>query len=61
VLVPENDDQELARALLDAAQDADFLSRVGHAGADAVRKDFDLQEQAHRLEEIYSRTIGKSR
>ena len=58
VLVPEHDDQELARALLDATQHADFLSRVAHAGADAVRKKFDLQQQAHRLEEIYLKTIG---
>jgi glycosyltransferase involved in cell wall biosynthesis len=60
VLVPEHDDQELARALLNAAQDADFLSRIGHAGAEGVRKQFDLQQQTHRLEEIYLRTIGKT-
>jgi glycosyltransferase involved in cell wall biosynthesis len=53
VLVPERDDQALARALLNAAQDPGFLSRIGHAGAEAVRKNFDLSPQAHRLEEIY--------
>src|SRR6266566_5230308 len=53
VLVPERDDQALARALLNAAQDPGFLSRIGHAGGEAVRKNFDLSTQAHRLEEIY--------
>jgi colanic acid/amylovoran biosynthesis glycosyltransferase len=53
VLVPERDDQALARALLNAAQDPGFLSRIGHAGGGAVRKNFDLSTQAHRLEEIY--------
>jgi glycosyltransferase involved in cell wall biosynthesis len=53
VLVPERDDEALARALLNAAQDSGFLSRIGHAGGEAVRKNFDLSTQAHRLEEIY--------
>jgi colanic acid/amylovoran biosynthesis glycosyltransferase len=53
VLVPERDDEALAQALLNAAQDPDFLSRIGHAGAEAVQKNFDLSTQAQRLEEIY--------
>ena len=53
VLVPERDDEALARALLNAAQDPRLLSRIGPMGADAVRKKFDLQQQAQRLEEIY--------
>src|SRR5947199_7553617 len=53
VLVPERDDEALARALLNAAQDPGFLSRIGHAGGNAVRKNFDLSTQAQRLEEIY--------
>ena len=52
VLVPERDDQALARAL-NAAQDPGFLSRIGHAGGEAVRKNFDLSTQAQRLEQIY--------
>jgi glycosyltransferase involved in cell wall biosynthesis len=60
VLASERDDEALARALLNAAQDPGFLSRIGHAGADAVRKKFDLQQQARRLEEIYLRTIGRT-
>jgi glycosyltransferase involved in cell wall biosynthesis len=51
--VSERDDQALARALLNAAQDPGFLSRIGHAGGSAVRKNFDLSTQAQRLEEIY--------
>ena len=53
VLVSERDDEALARALLNAAQDPGFLSRIGHAGGNAVRKNFDLSTQAQRLEEIY--------
>ena len=60
VLVPERDDEALARVLLNAAQDPDSLSRIGHAGATAVRKNFDLSTQAQRLEEIYLRTIGRT-
>jgi colanic acid/amylovoran biosynthesis glycosyltransferase len=60
VLVPEHDYEELARALVNAVQDPGLLSRIGHMGADAVRKKFDLQQQAQRLEEIYLRTIGRT-
>ena len=57
VLVPERDGEALARLLLNAAQDPDLLSRIARAGAQAVRKRFDLQQQAQRLEEIYFRTL----
>ena len=53
VLVPERDEEALAQALLNAAQDPGFLSRIGHAGGEAVRKNFDLSTQTQRLEEIY--------
>jgi colanic acid/amylovoran biosynthesis glycosyltransferase len=59
VLVPERDDEALAQALLNAAQDPDLLRRIGHAGSSAVRKNFDLSTQAQRLEELYLRTIGR--
>ena len=59
VLVPERDDEALARAMLNAVQDPGLLSRIGSMGADAVRKKFDLQQQAQRLEEIYLRMIAK--
>ena len=57
VLVPEHDDSELARALFNAAQDPGFLSRIARAGAEVVRKNFDLAAQTRRLEDIYLRLI----
>ena len=57
VLVPERDHEELARALLNAAEDPVFLSQIAHSGAEVVRKNFDLRAQAQRLEEIYLLTI----
>ena len=59
VLVPERDDEALARALLNAAQDPGLLSRIARAGAEAVRKNFDSAAQAQRLEEIYLRMIAR--
>jgi glycosyltransferase involved in cell wall biosynthesis len=58
VLVPERDHEALAEALLNAARDPDFLSRIARSGAEAVRKNFDLTTQAQRLEDIYLRLIG---
>jgi colanic acid/amylovoran biosynthesis glycosyltransferase len=59
VLVPERDDEELARALLDAADDPRFLSRIARSGAEVVHRNFDLRAQAQRLEDIYLRTISR--
>jgi len=50
----------LVETLLEAVQDPRALSDIAQTGADAVRKKFDLQQQAHRLEEIYFRTIGRT-
>ena len=58
VLVPERDHEALAQALLNAARDPGFLSRIARSGAEAVRKNFDLTTQAQRLEDIYLRLIG---
>jgi colanic acid/amylovoran biosynthesis glycosyltransferase len=57
VLVPERHHEKLAAALVDAAKDAGFLSRIARNGAEIVRKNFDLRAQAQRLEEIYLRII----
>ncbi len=57
VLVPEHDADELARALLSAAKDTDFLSRIARAGAKVVRENFDLGAQVHRLEDIYLKLL----
>ena len=57
VLVTERDHEALAQALLDAAEDPSFLSRIARAGADVVRENFDLGRQAQRLEEIYLKLL----
>ena len=59
LLVPEHNHDELGRGLLDAVQDPGFLSRIARAGAEVVRKNFDLAAQARRLEDIYLRLIGR--
>jgi glycosyltransferase involved in cell wall biosynthesis len=56
-LVPEGDHEKLAAALLGAAKDRGFLSRIGRNGAETVRKNFNLRAQALRLEEIYLRIM----
>ena len=53
VLVPERDHEALARALLDAAQDQQLLSRLAREGAATVAAKFDQRAQIRRLEEIY--------
>jgi glycosyltransferase involved in cell wall biosynthesis len=57
VLVPEDDHEQLARALLNAAEDPGFVSRIARNGAEVVRKNFDLRMQARRLEDVYLRAI----
>ena len=58
VLVRERDHEGLARALVNGAKDPAFVSQIARSGAEAVRKNFDLQLQAQRLEDIYLRIIG---
>jgi glycosyltransferase involved in cell wall biosynthesis len=58
VLVAESDEEGLARALVNAAQDPGFLSSVARSGAKVVREKFNLERQGRRLEEIYLRTTG---
>ena len=59
VLVPERDDEALAQAMLNAAQDPGLLSRIARAGAEAVRQNFDSAAQVQRLEDIYLRMIAR--
>jgi colanic acid/amylovoran biosynthesis glycosyltransferase len=59
VLGREHDHEDLARALLSAAQDPDFLSRIARNAAAVVREKFDLRVQARRLEDVYLRMIGR--
>jgi colanic acid/amylovoran biosynthesis glycosyltransferase len=58
VLVPEGNEEALSHALLNAAQDEHFLSRIARGGADAVAEKFDLRVQIRKLEEIYLHTIA---
>jgi len=58
VLVRERDHEAIANALLNATQDSDSLARIARNGAEVVQKNFDLQAQAQRLEEIYLQLIG---
>jgi glycosyltransferase involved in cell wall biosynthesis len=58
VLVAEGDDEALARALFSAAKDPDSLSQIAKCGADGVRQNFDLSNQARRLDDIYLKAIG---
>ena len=59
VLVPERDHEALAQALLNAAEGPVFLSQIARGGAEVIRKNFDLQTQAQRLEDIYLRMTGR--
>jgi glycosyltransferase involved in cell wall biosynthesis len=59
VLVPERDHEKLAVALLSAVKDPAFLSRMARHGAEIVRKNFDLSEQARRLEDTYLKIIDR--
>jgi glycosyltransferase involved in cell wall biosynthesis len=59
VLVPEHNHEQLTNALLNGAKSPDFLSRIAHAGAEIVRKNFDLSMQARRLEDVYLGMIGR--
>jgi glycosyltransferase involved in cell wall biosynthesis len=58
VLVPERDDDALARALLDAIRDTGRLSQVARNGAEVVRGNFNLATQGQRLDDIYLRIAG---
>jgi len=60
VLVPERDDDELARALRNAVQDPDFLSRIARTGAEVVAQEFDQRIQVRRLEDVYLGIGGTS-
>jgi colanic acid/amylovoran biosynthesis glycosyltransferase len=58
MLVRERDHEKLAAALLDAAKDPEFLSRIARNGTETVRQKFDLRTQAQRLDDTYLKIIG---
>jgi len=53
MLVKENDDEALARALLDAVAHPDQLTAIARNGADSVRQKFEQREQTRKLEDYY--------
>jgi glycosyltransferase involved in cell wall biosynthesis len=57
VLVPECDHAALAHALRDAVQNPGCFSRIAEGGSEAVRRKFDLAQQAQRLEELYLKLL----
>ncbi|MFN2507720.1 MAG: glycosyltransferase, partial [Chthoniobacterales bacterium] len=61
VLVPEGDREGLARELLRAGEDPEFLTRIATAGAEAVAAKFSQQAGVRLLEDHYFEAIGGSR
>jgi glycosyltransferase involved in cell wall biosynthesis len=61
VLVAERDDDALARALLDAAQDRQLLLQLARNGAEAVAHKFEQRAQIRKLEEIYLGAMSAAR
>jgi glycosyltransferase involved in cell wall biosynthesis len=53
MLVKENDDEALARALLDAVAHPDQLTAIARNGADSVRQKFEQRAQTRKLEDYY--------
>lgn len=53
LLAPEGDTDELARHLLRLLQDDDLWSRFSQAGAERVRREFNLSTQTQTLEALY--------
>jgi colanic acid/amylovoran biosynthesis glycosyltransferase len=53
ILVPEQDDVALARALLEHATNPEKLAAIAANGAEAVRKHFEQTGQTSRLEDHY--------
>jgi colanic acid/amylovoran biosynthesis glycosyltransferase len=53
ILVRENDDEALARALREAVAHPDQLTVMARNGADSVRKKFEQAAQTQRLEDYY--------
>ena len=53
MLVKENDDEALARALLDAVAHPDQLTAIARNGTDSVRQKFEQREQTRKLEDYY--------
>jgi colanic acid/amylovoran biosynthesis glycosyltransferase len=58
VLVKENDEEALARALLDTVAHPDALTVIARNGADSVRQKFEQTAQTRKLEDYYFEAMG---
>jgi len=52
-LVAENDDETMARRILELLTDGGLAARMGAAGRRRVEQDFDIRNNVRRLEEVY--------
>lgn len=59
-LVAAGNSRELAGACVKLIKDPNFRTRLGLAAADRVRSEFTVQNQSHRLIEIYGMMIDQS-
>jgi glycosyltransferase involved in cell wall biosynthesis len=54
LLIPPNDPQELADAIIKLLQDKALRTRMGQAAQERIEKDFNPSKMIHALESIYS-------
>jgi glycosyltransferase involved in cell wall biosynthesis len=59
LLVPEKNPTALADALQRLLEDEDLRGRVGHAGRQKVRRDFDVYKNAARLAGLFQESGGR--
>jgi colanic acid/amylovoran biosynthesis glycosyltransferase len=60
VLVAERDYEALARELLRATEQPEFLTRLAEAGSTAVSRNFEQSAQVRALEEYYFEAMGRA-
>ena len=60
ILVPPGDPDELARAILELARDADKRKRMGEAGRKRAEQLFSIEMNVARIEEIYEEILCPS-
>lgn len=58
ILVPPNDPKAVAMAIAKLLNDPEFSSKLGKAGREFVRANYDWSENAARMERIYRELIG---
>jgi glycosyltransferase involved in cell wall biosynthesis len=58
ILVPPNDPNAVAVAIAKLLNDPELAARLGKAGREYVRANYDWSENAARMERIYRNLIG---